>query len=116
MQSGSPAPPPPRFPEFPRRTPGSPIAWEPKIVIEGKANTALSESETGIEESEGENQIAPIFREFEGPSEEEVDFGQISMEERREITGEDRPPRFSEGISEPDLETPSILRRRRDLF
>jgi len=110
------SPPPPRFPEFPRRTAGNPpIAWEPKIVIEGKPATVLSESEVGVQQSDEDNRITPVFQEFESVTEDDIDFERISMDGRQEVRGEERPARFAEGTTEPDLETPSFLRRRRDL-
>jgi cell division protein FtsZ len=109
------APPLPRFPEFPRRIPGSPIAWEPKIVIEGKPGAALSESEIGVEESEDVDRVAPIFQELDREG-EEIDFERISMDARQEVTGNERSSRIADETTETDLETPSYLRKRRDLF
>jgi len=111
-----PSTPPPRFPEFPCRTPGSPVAWEPKIVIEGKPGTMVSAPEMENEESDEESRVAPIFHELDTESDEVIDFGRISMDGRKEVAGNDRPQRFVEGTGQDDLETPSYLRRRKDLF
>jgi len=107
-------PPPPRFPEFPRRAPGSPVAWEPKIVVEGKPAGAVSTSEMDTVEAGEEIRFAPIFQ--DAGSEQEIDFDRISMDARQEIAGEDRPRRSTTGTPDDDLESPAYLRRRRNLF
>jgi cell division protein FtsZ len=109
------APPPPRFPEFPRRTPGTPIAWEPKISIESRIGSTSAISEPDEEEMD-ENTITPILPDTDLDADVEIDFERIPMDARREIVGQGRTVRFPEGAGENDLETPSYLRRRRDLF
>jgi len=112
---GQAPPPPPRFPEFPRRNPGSPVAWEPRIIVEGKPGSISTVSDGQTEEVE-ESDVAPLFRELDAATDEEIDFDRIPMDARHDVTGEDDSRRFREETTETDLETPSYLRRRRDLF
>jgi len=113
--SQEPHAPPPRFPEFPRRTPGAPIAWEPKISIESRAGSTSVLSDPNEEEMD-ETAITPIVPDTDLDADVEIDFERIPMDARREIVGQGRSGRFPESAGENDLETPSYLRRRRDLF
>lgn len=104
----------PRFPDIPRRTPGSPVAWEPRVPLEGKAGVVSAVSDEG-EETDHISAVSPL-REYEAEDEEEIDFDRIAMEARQDVVNRERQPRFAERADENDLESPAYKRRRRDLF
>ncbi|MCX8037044.1 MAG: cell division protein FtsZ [Candidatus Sumerlaeia bacterium] len=116
--SSSPLPP-PRFPDIPRRNPAGPSAWtggESRFWSNegstGAASAATGREDLDTEESDSMSQYYPP----EDSTAENPDFGRISLDARREITGDEAPQsRYGDSGADSDLETPTYLRKRRDL-
>ncbi|MBM3335913.1 hypothetical protein FJY63_14745, partial [Candidatus Sumerlaeota bacterium] len=107
------AQPTPRFPDFTRRTSGSPVAWEPKVAANPKS-LGLSVVADGAEEEESDNSlVAPLVG---AESDEAIDFDRIPVEARREVSGSERAARQPSSSGYGDLDTPAYLRRGRDLL
>ncbi len=120
-ESGTAPLPPPRFPDIPRRSPAGPSGWtggESRFWSnEGKTATpspATDSQDMETAESDDMSQYYPP----DDTTAESVDFGRISLDSRREVVGDEPSQQPGYGASGPDttdLETPTYLRKRRDI-